>query len=113
MLMNLNNVSTSGSITVHPLPITYGDKVHLHYNGFLLQQPDVSITAHVGYGNSYKWIKIKDFKMDKLGDEFITDIPIEDDSRLNICFKGNNGQWDNNNGQNWSYEVHNGIPNIM
>jgi len=111
--MKINNVVSSGPIVIHPVPITYGENVHLHYKGFLTTDNQAEVYAHIGYGPNNRWEHIQDFKMQKSGNEYVAVVPVQYDGRLNICFKSQNGQWDNNYGSNWSFEVHNGDPNVI
>lgn len=95
-------------VKVKPIPITYGERVTVLYNGILGQNPGEEVYVHTGYGRNDNWRMVKDIKMEKTRSGWEASFTVTDDSRLNMCFKDNHNRWDNNYGKNWSFEVHNG-----
>ena len=95
-------------VYVSPTPITAGENVSIKYNGLLAKSGAEQLTLRMGYGHA-EWNGINDILMSKIEDQTFEakiKIPIEECSRLQFCFVDNAGNWDNNTGKNWSYEIH-------
>lgn len=101
-------IHEDNGIYVGPTPITSGEDVEIKYNGLLARSGAEEVYLHAGFGINDQWDRVKDIKMRKVRDEWQTDLKVDTSSRLNICFRDNAENWDNNNGRNWSFEVHNG-----
>lgn len=106
--MVLSSLSKTSSLSVTPVPITVGDQITITYNGFLAKNNPREIYLHYGYGSNDNWRDVKDIKMHKTPHGWEATLKVTDNSRLNFCFKDNENCWDNNYGQNWNYEIHNG-----
>lgn len=61
-----------------------------------------------GYGNPQNWQDVQDIRMEKTERGFAKTIRFEDKERFNFCFKNSANNWDNNDGINWTFEIHNG-----
>ena len=94
-------------ITVTPIPITAGERVEIKYNGLLAKRAD-QVYLHAGFGHNNQWESVMDIKMEKENGYWKTDCAVKTDKRFYICFHDSADNWDNNNGLNWSFEVHNG-----
>ena len=95
-------------VYVSPTPITAGDRVSVKYTGMLAKAGASRLTLRMGYGH-HEWSGISDIPMSKVEDgtfEAGVEIPFEQCSRLQFCFTDDAGNWDNNSGRNWSYEIH-------
>lgn len=97
-----------GGVNVYPTPITLGEHVNIVYNGLLAKSGATEVWVHVGYGSHENWHDIRDIKMLHTGRGWEQTFEVNDSSRLNMCFKDSAHNWDNNNGHNWSFEIHNG-----
>lgn len=97
-----------GGIAVDPIPATAADEITILYDGLLSQAGADQVYLHCGYGNPHNWHQVKDLRMEKTGRGWVKTFKLQDDSRLNFCFKDSANNWDNNNGINWSLEIHNG-----
>lgn len=97
-----------GGVVVDPTPITAGAKVTVLYYGLLAENGAEDIYLHTGYGTNDSWYDEYDFKMGKTTRGFEKTFDVNDPSRLNFCFKDGIGNWDNNSGHNWSFEIHTG-----
>ncbi|HHV62703.1 MAG TPA: carbohydrate-binding protein [Firmicutes bacterium] len=98
-------------VYVSPTPITAGTDVTIKYDGLLARAGADAVYLHAGFGPSNNWTNVRDIPMSKTIDDMWTaviPVDIEESSRLNFCFRDNAYNWDNNNGKNWSYEIHNG-----
>lgn len=97
-------------VYVSPTPITAGDSVTVRYSGPVAKSGADQIYLHMGYGYD-AWDRVSDVLMNKTGrgtSEAEVRVPIEETSRFHFCFRDSTGNWDNNSGRDWSYEIHNG-----
>ena len=78
------------------------DSISLTYNGLLARSGADSVYAVCGYGNS--WTDQNVIKMSRTGQGFQATIPAKD-PLVNIAFKDSANNWDNNNGQNYTFNV--------
>ena len=101
-------VEVVDGIKIEPVPITLGDTVKIKYTGKLTKNGAKKIYLHAGFGYG-AWEKISDIPMrkDKNGN-WSASVDIDDPSRFNFCFRDDENNWDNNEGRNWTFEVHNG-----
>lgn len=95
-------------VAVKPTPITSESKVKVIYSGLLMKDGADALWAHTGYGKNNAWHGSQYLQMQNKGDKYELDFDVKGTSRLNLCFKDSANNWDNNNGLNWSYEIHNG-----
>lgn len=97
-------------VYVSPTPITAGDSVSVRYSGLLARSGAAQVYLHMGYGIG-AWKSVTDVPMARTAPgtfEARIDLPLEETSRLHFCFRDDAGNWDNNGGRNWSYEIHDG-----
>jgi hypothetical protein len=95
-------------IYLEPVPITLGEELKIKYKGLLADSGASKIFLHAGYGSG-EWEKIMDLPMKKNRDGgWSLTIQVEEPKHFNFCFRDDALNWDNNQGRNWSYEVHNG-----
>ncbi|TCL69376.1 putative carbohydrate-binding protein with starch-binding CBM53 [Hydrogenispora ethanolica] len=93
-------------IFLDPVPITLGDEVKIKYKGHLASAGADKVFLHAGYG-SEQWNNVMDIPMKKTRDGgWTVSIQVEEPSNFNFCFRDSAQNWDNNNGRNWSYQVH-------
>ena len=98
-----------GGVVVDPTPITAGEEVTVFYNGLLGAEGRGEVYLHYGFGRHDRWEGVSDIRMEKTGWGWVSSVKMpEEESRFNFCFRDSTGNWDNNNGFNWSFEVHNG-----
>jgi len=95
-------------ITIKPIPITTGERVEIKYKGLLAKGGADQVYLHAGFGLNNQWESAMDIKMEKDDECWKTDCAVETDKRFYICFHDSAENWDNNNGLNWGFEVHNG-----
>ncbi|MEG6616122.1 carbohydrate-binding protein [Peptococcaceae bacterium 1198_IL3148] len=108
-LKDMHDADYPGGVVVDPTPITAGEEICVLYNGLLANSGAKDMYLHYGYGDSTKWNAVQDVKMAKTGYGFVKTIRVpEVGTRMNFCFHDPANNWDNNNGLNWSFEVHNG-----
>ncbi|WP_227764946.1 carbohydrate-binding protein [Zhaonella formicivorans] len=107
-LLGMREANYPGGVVVDPIPITLGEEITVLYYGLLPQSGADQVWMHCGYGDANNWHNVQDIKMEWTERGFAKKIKINDGSRFNFCFKDSANNWDNNNGLNWSFEVHNG-----
>ncbi|MFZ5595425.1 MAG: carbohydrate-binding protein [Bacillota bacterium] len=96
-------------VVVDPTPITASQEIAVLYYGLLAKSGAEQIYLHVGYGAENGWQNVYDYKMSKTGWGWVKTLEMpEDQTRFNFCFKDSAGNWDNNNGVNWSFTIHDG-----
>lgn len=75
--------------------------IELKYTGNL--EGAKSIYLHYGIGDT--WENTTDAKMRKLKSCYKTEVTVPTGTTLNCCFRDADGNWDNNYGKDYSYEV--------
>lgn len=89
-----------------PIPIAVGDEVKIEYNGRLAQSGADSIYLHYGFGPG-DWRSVEDLPMEKNEDgAWAATVLASEAGEFSFCFKDENENWDNNGGQDWSYNIH-------
>lgn len=77
--------------------------VKISYTGNLFQSGCEDVYIHYGFGNN--WINLTDIKMQKTELGFQSEILLSSKDTLNFCFKTNDNKWDNNNGENYIFNI--------
>ena len=75
------------------------ENLELKYNGCL----DGAKTIYLHYGIGENWENVTECKMRKLKYCYKTEVTIPTGSDLNFCFRDAEGNWDNNSGNNYTY----------
>lgn len=104
----MHNQDVDQGIKVQPTPIIAGQRIEIQYEGLLARSGAQDIFLHAGFGRNNSWDDVTEVRMQRQGNRFMSQMSMENDSRLNFCFRDNAGNWDNNSGRNWSFEIHNG-----
>ncbi len=92
-------------VNVEPSPIPAGEEVMIKYNGLLAQSGADRVYLHFGVDED--WRSSSYLPMEYRDHEgWTANLRIEDADKLNFCFKDSANNWDNNNGHNWTFEVH-------
>lgn len=108
-LKAMHKADYPGGVVVDPTPITAGDETTVFYNGLLGKEGQGQVYLHYGYGPHKNWRNVSDIRMEKTGWGWVGAVRMpEHEGRFNFCFKDSAHNWDNNNGTNWSFEIHNG-----
>jgi hypothetical protein len=98
-----NTKYKGNGVTISPAAPAKGDTARVVYSGLLAQNGANKLYVHVGFGDG--WRKTADYRMVKTDQGFETDVPVALDATINMCFKDSADNWDNNSGQNYSFEV--------
>ena len=104
--MAINNYESNG-VFLSKKMIREGSELEIRYNGLLAKSGAHEVLAHLGYNEN--WEYLNDISMETDGDGFKTIIKVETPGVLNISFRDNANNWDNNSGNNYSFKVYNKI----
>lgn len=78
-------------------------KVKISYAGKLFQDESEEVFIHYGFG--LEWNNLGEVKMEKTELGFQAEIELLSSETFNFCFKNENGEWDNNDGQNYIFPI--------
>ena len=79
------------------------NKLSLNYDGLLFKSGADIVYVHYGYGA--KWTNKDTLAMKKTKTGFKIDIPLAKTGTINMAFKDNSENWDNNNGSDYSFSL--------
>ena len=77
--------------------------VKISYTGKFFQDNSEEVSIHYGFG--FDWNNVNDVKMEKTELGFQVEIFLEGENTFNFCFKNNQGEWDNNDSQNYIFDI--------
>ena len=77
--------------------------VKISYTGKLFQEEAENVFIHYGFGNN--WDNLNEIKMQKSELGFQAEIELTSNDTLNLCFRDDNNNWDNNDGQNYVFPI--------
>lgn len=77
--------------------------VKISYSGKLFQENAENVYIHYGFGPN--WDNVSETKMEKTDLGFQAEITLDDSESFNFCFNDGNGNWDNNDSQNYSFVI--------
>lgn len=83
--------------------LTPNSKIKISYTGNFFQDESKEVYIHLGFGQN--WENIQDMKMEKTELGFQAEFELINSNTLNFCFKNENEEWDNNNGQNYIFPI--------
>ncbi len=83
--------------------LTPNSTIKISYTGKFFQDPSNEVYMHFGYGAN--WENVTDVKMEKSELGFQTEITLPESDSLCFCFKNENDDWDNNNGENYIFPI--------
>ena len=78
-------------------------KVKISYTGKLFEDNSEKVFLHYGYGA--QWDNISEAEMQRTELGFQAEIELISSDALNLCFRNGNNEWDNNNCQNYTFEI--------
>lgn len=77
--------------------------VRISYTGRFFQNGCEKVYAHFGFGS--EWNNLTEIEMEKTELGFQTEIQLSEGESFNLVFRNENGEWDNNEGQNYSFPL--------
>ena len=79
------------------------NNVKISYTGKFFQ--DGSEQAFLHYGFGLNWDNVNEIEMNKTELGFQAEINLLEGESFNLCFRNGNNEWDNNEGQNYSFPI--------
>ena len=83
--------------------LTPNTNVKISYIGKFFQDESKQVYIHYGFGND--WENIVEAEMTKSELGYQIEIDLIDRPTFNFCFKNENGEWDNNDGDNYIFTL--------
>ena len=83
--------------------LTPNTNVKISYIGKFFQDESKQVYIHYGFGND--WENIVEAEMTKSELGYQIEIDLIDKPTFNFCFKNENGEWDNNDGDNYIFTL--------
>ena len=80
-----------------------GSNVKISYTGKLFQNNSEEVFIHFGFGDN--WENVSEIPMVKTDLGFQAELQLSNCNKLNLCFRNSNNEWDNNDGQNYIFQV--------
>lgn len=80
-----------------------GNNLSLTYDGLLYKSGADAVFAHYGYGT--RWTNKNTVRMMRTDNGFRANVPVNKTGTINMVFKDSAENWDNNTGNNYSFEV--------
>lgn len=77
--------------------------VKISYTGKFFQDDSENVFLHYGFGQN--WDNVNELQMEKTELGFQTEVNLLEGETFNLCFKNGNNEWDNNEGQNYSFPI--------
>ena len=77
--------------------------VKISYTGKFFQDGSEQVFLHYGFG--INWDNVNEVEMKKTDLGFQAEINLLEGESFNMCFKNGNDEWDNNEGQNYSFPM--------
>ena len=77
--------------------------VKISYTGMFFLDGSEKVFLHYGFG--INWDNVNEVEMEKTDLGFQAEINLLEGESFNLCFKNGNEQWDNNEGQNYSFPM--------
>lgn len=83
--------------------LTCNTRVKISYTGKFFQNDSEEVKIHYGFGNN--WENLSELSMRKTDLGFQIEVDLLESDTFNFCLKNENGQWDNNNGENYIFTI--------
>ena len=77
--------------------------VKISYTGNLFQDGSDQVFIHFGFGDN--WDNVSDIEMTKTDLGFQANLQLLSSNSLNLCLRNQDNNWDNNNGQNYTFNI--------
>lgn len=77
--------------------------VKISYTGKFFQDGSQDVFIHYGFG--LNWDNVSDIQMEKTELGFQAELTLGEGETFNFCFRNGNNQWDNNDGQNYVFDL--------
>ena len=78
-------------------------QVKISYTGALYQSNSKEVFLHYGFDN--EWKDLNEIKMEKTDLGFQAEVDLPEYQTFNFCFRDENNTWDNNNNENYVFNI--------
>lgn len=78
-------------------------KVKISYTGVFFENDSEEVYIHYGFGPF--WDNLSEIKMERTELGFQTEIDLIESDTFNFCFRNGNNEWDNNDYQNYVFDL--------
>ena len=78
-------------------------KVKISYTGNLLNDGSKEVFIHYGFG--INWDNVNEIQMERTELGFQAEVELIESDTFNFCFRNDNNVWDNNEGQNYVFQI--------
>lgn len=85
--------------------------VKISYTGKFFEENSEEVFIHYGFGAN--WDNLNEIKMDKTDLGFQTEIKLLENDIFNFCFRNENNEWDNNNSENYVFELEKPVMDLV
>ena len=77
--------------------------IKISYTGKLFESNSDKVFIHYGFG--LNWDGLSEIEMEKTELGFQTELTLGDGDTFNFCFRNDNNEWDNNDSNNYVFEL--------
>ena len=85
--------------------------VKISYTGKFFEDNSDEVFIHYGFGKN--WDNLNEIKMEKTDLGFQTELELLESDSLNFCFRNGENVWDNNDNQNYIFELEKPCMNLV
>ncbi len=85
--------------------------VKISYTGKFFEDNSDEVFIHYGFGQN--WDNLNEIKMEKTDLGFQTELELLESDSLNFCFRNGENVWDNNDNQNYIFELEKPCMNLV
>lgn len=78
-------------------------KIKISYTGKFFEENAEQVFLHYGFGEN--WDNVNEIEMTKTELGFQAELELPESDRLNFCLRDSNNNWDNNNGEDYSFSI--------
>ena len=91
--------------------LVQNSKVKISYTGKFFEDESDEVYIHFGFGTF--WAYLSEVKMERTEIGFQTEINLLEADTFNFCFRNGNDEWDNNNAENYVFELEKPILDLV
>ena len=85
--------------------------IKISYTGKFFEENSEEVFIHYGFGSN--WDNLSEVKMEKTELGFQTELELLESDTFNFCFRNENNEWDNNNAQNYVFELEEPVTDLV
>ena len=85
--------------------------IKISYTGKFFEENSEEVFIHYGFGPN--WDNLSEVKMEKTELGFQTELELLESDTFNFCFRNELNEWDNNNAQNYVFELEKPVTDLV